>query len=190
VRDFTVVDAVTKSVAALLKTHFVLSGGQVSIVTEQPDEVPRDRQAVSLWLYRLARNPDVLNEPRERIGDGELARPHLPVDLHYLVTPRCTVTETIHRYLGRILQTFNDTPILRGAALAAPLDARDTVRITLESVSTEDLTRLWTALTEPYQVALCYCAQLVRVPSAHEPLATAPVKRREIQYEQIIEAGA
>jgi hypothetical protein len=188
VRDFTVIDAVTKSIAGLLTAHFVLSGKQVKIEPDPPNEVARDRQSVSLWLYRVSRNADVLNEPRVRISDDELERPPIPVDLHYLLTPRCTVTETVHRYLGRILQTVNDTPILRGAALSAPLDAGDVVHLTLEPVSIEDLTRLWTSLGDPYQVGLCYCAQLVRVPSAHEPLATAPVKRRETHYEQIVEA--
>jgi hypothetical protein len=188
-RDHTVIDAVTKSLLALLTTRFVLGGAQVTIHAKPPDEVSRSDNAVSLWLYRVARNPDVLNTPPARLSDSEVLRPPIPVDLHYLVTPRSVLAETEHRYLGRILQTFNDRAILRGPDLLAPLDATDALRITLEAVALEDLTRIWTTLSEHYQPCLAYCVQLVRVPSADEPVLTPPVERRETRYEQIVEVG-
>jgi hypothetical protein len=188
-RDHTVIDAVTKSLLALLSGRFLLGTTQVTVHAKPPDEVARSDNAVSLWLYRVARNPDVLGAPPPRLSDDELLRPPIPVDLHYLVTPRCKLAETEHRYLGRILQSFNDHAILRGPDLLPPLDATDALRVTLEAVALEDLTRIWTTLAEHYQPCLAYCVQLVRVPSAHEPVLTRPVERRETRYEQILEAG-
>lgn len=100
--------------------------------------------ALSIWLYQVRRNPDLLNDPPRRISPDEVLAPGLPVDLYCLLTPIFTSTEGEQALLGLVLQTLSDNAIIGGSLLAAPLDpARVQLRVTLEALTLEELTRVW-----------------------------------------------
>ena len=64
--------------------------------------------ADSLWLYRVARDPDLLNRPPERISSTQAQRASLPVRLYYLVTPLVPKPEDRQTLIGRVVQLLND----------------------------------------------------------------------------------
>src|ERR1044071_6597552 len=67
-------------------TPFTLLGMMVSLQTP-PEMIDAGREGVSLWLYRVMRDDQRLNEPPRRLTATTFAPRPLPLRLHYLVTP-------------------------------------------------------------------------------------------------------
>ena len=190
--DYTVIRAVSETLRELLRLHITndtepqLNG--VKIDLRSPREMREDNEArgVSLWLYRIVRNPDLLNSPPARPAPDQIARHSLPIDLYYLVTPIAAQAADEQVLMGRALQTFNDHPILRGGDLEDPLKDPDELRLALETPSVEEQTRIWHSLQESYQLSVTYRVQLVTIDAAHEPIRSKPVLVRQTNYRQAI----
>jgi hypothetical protein len=197
--DFTALLAVSQTLKSLLDGAIGASSDpelpQVPTTLASPKEVrsttttTTPAAALSLWLYQVKRNPDVLNEPPRRIAPDEVLPPALPVDLFYLVTPIYSSPDGEQALLGKVLQTLNDHAILTGSLLAAPLDPSDELRVTLEAPTLEEITRVWEALDEPYQLSVSYHVQLVRISSALQPVQNAPVELRDLVVDEIVGAA-
>ena len=115
----------------------------------------------------------------------------MPLSLSYLVTPLAQEPAEEQILLGKVLQVFNDHAILRGADLqkssqVQPLELQDEIRLSLEMLSLEEITRVWNALQEPYELSVAYRVQIVNIESDREPIQTSPVLARESQYTQIV----
>ena len=61
----------------------------------------------------------------------------------------------------------------------------ESFRLSLEPHSLEELTRVWDALKEPYQLSVSYHVQVVEIDSDREPLEVAPVGAKDTEYYQI-----
>ena len=60
----------------------------MAVVLNTPKEMDDNHQeGVSLWLYRIVRDEDRLNDPPRRIAPNLVQPTPLPLRLHYLVTP-------------------------------------------------------------------------------------------------------
>jgi hypothetical protein len=146
----------------------------VSLLT--PDEMDiAGEVGVSLWLYRLVRDEQTLNRPPQKSAPDRIRRQPLPVRLHYLVTPIVTsaagapAPETEQTVLGRILQTFLDTPMLSGAALAGPFEGTKVeLAVRLETLPLEEITRVWDSLERSYRLCLSYEVGVVAIDSLRE----------------------
>src|SRR5690349_16223725 len=71
------------------------SAGQVEVSLATPHEMEdASKQGVSVWLYRVLRDENRLNDPPTLrplpSGEVELVPPPLPLRLHYLITPLAT----------------------------------------------------------------------------------------------------
>src|SRR5262245_50686324 len=81
--------------------------GATTVSLETPQEMhSAGRQGLSVWLYRVARDEQRLNDPPEvrtlPSGEVEVLPPPLPVRLHYLLTPIASASpDTEQRILGR-----------------------------------------------------------------------------------------
>jgi hypothetical protein len=190
------ISGVTDSLVGLLDTHITQSGDSqikgVPVSDGSPKDVREDlgttHRGISVWLYRVTRNPDLLNAPPTREAADELPYHPLPVDLHYLVTPLAGDRDDEQVLFGRVLQVLNDHTIIRGTDLVSPpLDPeRVELRVLLDTLSLEDLTRVWNALQESYALSIGYVVQVVEIESHHEPRHTSPVVVREDGYHQIV----
>jgi hypothetical protein len=196
VSEFTAIRATSKTLQGLLQAHITDSAESqlhgVPIDLSSPKEM-RDggtttpTNGISLWLYRVARNADVLNHPRQRGEDGLLRHP-VPLDLHYLVAPITSSAENEQALLGRALQVLWDHAIIGGLELADDLAGEASeLRLTLETLSLEELTRIWNALDESYQLSVSYRVQVVSIESGHEPVQAQPVLSRRSAYDEIVE---
>ena len=182
--QYTAIREISESLRDLVEA--AVDNSSITVWLETPKEMRNnDNTGISLWLYRITRNEHLLNQPRERVSAGQVARRPIPVNLHYLITPIMAEPRDEQLLLGRILQLFNDHPALRGADLTGGLSG-EVFRITLETLSVEDLTRIWGALQEPYQTSLTYPVQVVEIESGEEALATSPVLVGETTYAQIL----
>lgn len=194
--DFTAVSSVSRTLSGLLNAHF-MSGDDprlstVSVHVSSPTEMREDgdEPALSVWLYRVTRNQYLLNHPPARTSPTTVERHPLPVNLHYLITPFAAEVTDKQDLLGRVLQTFNDHPILRGEDLDSGLgEGVAELRVSLEMLSLEDLTRVWNALEEPYQLSVTYEVRVAPIDSAHEPRPVVPVLERDAEFVRIVGTG-
>jgi uncharacterized protein DUF4255 len=143
---------------------------------------------LSLWLYRITRDPDLQNRPRRRSGQDVVLRSEVPLDLHFLVTPVANHQPSAQLLLGRVVQVLGDHGVLKGSAIA-PLDPlTDELHVTLETLTLEELTRIWASLHAPYRLSLAYLVQVVRIESHDDPVLSSPVLVRDTTYHQIVGA--
>ncbi len=113
---------------------------------------------LSVWLYQVMPNTQRLIPP-ERVGFER--HPSLPLDLFYLMTPHQYDEAKNQETLGRVLQVFHDSPILK---LSTQGDVE--LRVTICSESLNELTEVWSALQKPYRLSVCYKVQNVSIDSA------------------------
>lgn len=157
--------------------------GTMVVSLDTPQELSdHEDEGVSVWLYLLQRDECTYNAPPRRVAaDRILPRP-LPLKLHYLITPmvdddtRQDATGLEHLILGRILQALHDDPELGGARLQASLAGSGIeLRVRLEPLSLEEITRVWDALDRPYQLCVSVEMSVVPIASAREADRVAPV---------------
>jgi hypothetical protein len=191
--DFTAVKAVTETLYGILQAGVTNSADPqlhgVPIDLRSPKEMREDNGAtgVSLWLYRITRDPDLLNKAPERISPNQIRRASLPLHLYYLVTPLVAKPEDRQTLIGRVLQLFNDNATLRGAMLADSLaGSQESFRVMLETLSLEELTRVWHSLAEPYDLSVSYEVQVVTIDSDLEAVEAPPALVRQTGYAQIV----
>ncbi len=191
--DYPVISAVSQTLRALLTANITQSSD--SQIKNVPLELlsPREMQdahekpGVSVWLYRVSRMADLLNEPPQRISATQIVNTPLPLLLCYLGTPVSDDPYTRHALLGKVLQIMNDHAILRGADLQGILmGTTDQLRVVLETLTLEELSLVWDALSEPYQLSVSYMIQLVCIDSAEQPVQTGTVLERNAVYAQIL----
>jgi hypothetical protein len=192
--DYTAFSAVSSSLQTLLTnniTNALAVPLNVPIQLYSPPEMDTVGQVpgISLWLYKVTRMAEMMNEPPERRSTAQLARTPLPVLLHYLVTPMATDPLTRQTLLGRVLQVFNDHSILRGTDLQGVLqNTTEQLRVNLEALTLEELSLVWDALGAPYQLSVTYLVQVVKIDSDLELVKSGPVLEREVTYSQILSA--
>lgn len=149
------------------------SGGTMVVTLNTPDEmVELKQEGVSIWLYRVARDEDLLNAPPPVARRGQFEHAPLPVRLHYLVTPLVARKSPLgsaleQTILGKLLQLFHDHPRFRGPALLGDFtgDLRVELTVRLESMSLEDITRVWDALDASYELSVSYEVTVVEIRS-------------------------
>ncbi|MDO9712909.1 DUF4255 domain-containing protein [Paracraurococcus lichenis] len=159
------------------------AGGTARVSLHTPQEMAEiPEEGLSLWLYRIVRDEFQLNRPPTRIAPDRLRRAPLPVRLHYLLTPIVTTgngvgaPEVEQLVIGKVLETFHDQPMLSGAALAGDL-AGSGIELTvrLETLTLDEITRVWDAVESSYQLSLSYEVSLVPIFATGEVATGAPV---------------
>lgn len=187
---YTALRATSVTIARFLEARFnadpqlaplFAAGGGMVVSLNTPHEMQQlDQEGLSVWLYRIVRDENVLNEPPRRIAFDQERRVPLPLRLHYLITPIGAEdpdhAETEHALIGKVLQSLHDHPVLRGPDLQDDL-AGTTVELTmrLETLSLEETTHVYEALARSFQVSVSYEVSVVTILSALEPLEIAPV---------------
>jgi uncharacterized protein DUF4255 len=179
---------------ALLNSHFNGGGMVVSLNTPQ-EMAQKPAEGISVWLYRVIRDDQRLNDPPVRLSATELQPPPLPLRLHYLMTPVTDKIsgdpETKQLMLGKVLQLFHSHPTLRGTDLQAEFIGTDVeVKIRLEPMGLEEITRVWEALAESYQLSVSYEVTVVNIHADLAPEQVAPVKEVLPEYGLIVSSAA
>ncbi len=162
IRDF--LTAQLQSDASLKNFFNPASGGTMVVTLNTPDEMVNQRQeGVSLWLYRVVRDEDLLNMPPMRTSSMQYARTPLPLKLHYMVTPlvsRATAqaAELKQTILGKVMLSLYDQPQFRGPELAGDFTGDLTVELTarLETMDADNTARVWEALKTSYELSVSY----------------------------------
>ena len=163
----------------------------VSLANPQ-EMVTEQVEGLSLWLYRVARDEDRLNAPPQRETARDRRLTPLPLRLHYLVTPVvrpsvANAAELEQTVLGKAMQSLHDHPGFRGPDLQGDFSGTTVeFQMRLEPMSLEEITRVWNALDESYQLSVSYEASVIVVRSERVE-AVVPVEVAIPQTAVIVE---
>jgi hypothetical protein len=133
---------------------------------------------LSIFLYRIDANK-TMRAAWSAIGSQD-GRGHLPLDLHYMLTPWATDPEFEHRIIGRTMQCLETTPHLSGPLLTpggqwAPGEG---IQVLLEEVPTEWVMRTFDSLPTDFKLSVPYVARVTRIDSRQvfaSPISTTVI---------------
>lgn len=165
-----------------------LGGPQVTIVPPDRAAEAVNGDHVNLFLYRADMHPSFRNADPPGSPPGESPKPPLPLILHYLLAAYSNDEGTAHQLLGAAMLALHDSPILSGeeilAATTIPLVGSDLhlqlehVKISFESLSQDDIAKMWTAFATPFRVSASYQVSAVLIDNPAPGAAPLPVLRR------------
>jgi hypothetical protein len=174
------IQLVSKAVQDLLTATFAQQGIHGGVYIGPLDDAEAAGQAAVLFLYRISVNADLRNAQHIVAGDDDTSGPRvhegaLPLDLHFLFTGRNLPTDGERdvglMVLGYAMQALNGSPNLVGLAVQG-----ETVRLTLDPVSSEEMSRIWALFpTVNYRTSVVYRASPVWIDPSELPAIAPPV---------------
>jgi len=170
--------AVSSSVVKLLQKRFLEQGGLGGYtfkVFSTSEVVAGIQNHVGLTLYRIDIDPARRHIHLPPAEIGLPSRHLLGLDLHYLLTVWGSASaEGEQEMLGRCMEILDHHAILSGDDLdhTAPYEweESDALKLCLESLTHEDMLRLWDSMEGSYQLSVPYLVRTVRL---------SPVERTE-----------
>jgi hypothetical protein len=185
--------AVTATLRRLLAAGITMEGDlNDAIITALPLDKARDSTAtinqLNLFLYLITPNAAWRNQDMPgRTRPGETASPMLALNLYYLVSAYGRDNDAekpfSHLLLGRAMSVLNDHPLLGRDEIAAALATNDLgdqverLRVTLQPLSIDEVTKVWTGVTQ-YQLSVAYEVAVVLIDSQRPIRAAPPVLAR------------
>ncbi len=184
-------------------------GETVTVTAFPPDRVipPNGNESsqLNLFMYQVTYNLGWRNvdQPAFNSRGERIASPPLAIDLHYLLTAYGSAELHTDILLGYGMQLLHENPVLDresiAKSLAPPSDAgeglisslrllstsrlaeqAEMIKITPESLSAEDISKLWAAFGTKYRPTAAYKVTVVLIESEKPPTASLPVKARKI----------
>lgn len=147
----------------------LMSAGQLAGDVEEGNRI-------TLFLYRISVNEHSRQSAHMRVGEAG-AGP-LGLDLHYLMSAWGMTPHEEQVALTWALRQLHQYPVLDASSLSP--EARwapdEVIQIVPSELSTEDLMRIWDALTPSYRLSVSWVARLVRI----DPDADTAVLRRVV----------
>lgn len=127
-------------------------------------------KAVTLYLYRVCVDPVQRHVELPRDADDRAAgrtRLSLSLELKFLLTVWAMDAEMEHFVLGECMSILDQHAILAGDGIHTkyPIDPDLTLKVTPDSLSNEDLLRLWDGLPAHYRLSVPYVVRTSRVSS-------------------------
>lgn len=191
-------------------------GAGVAVSAQAPDTIALDDATgpqLNLFLHQVTPNAALRNAalPSRDAAGNRIANPPLALDLHYLLTAYGRAELQAEVLLGYALQLLHETPVLPRAAIRRALhptivdgtalpaiyqslraadlaEQIEMLKITPSALSTEEMSRLWSALQAHYRPTVAFQVSVVLIEStrpARSPLPvlsrgeTDPVSKRE-----------
>jgi Pvc16 N-terminal domain len=147
-----------------------LIDSEARISLQSPAQLENDNSVrLSIYLYRIVENPYMKNRFPIAGNGGKQRKPPLTLDLYYLLTPLVGTPREQQIVLGKAMQALYDRAILESPDLEGSLgESGEEIRVILNSVSLEELTRVWQALEIPYRLSVCYTARVAIMDSEQE----------------------
>jgi hypothetical protein len=119
---------------------------------------------IGLFLYYMNEDPSYVNQEFKREGDSSLRNQGVALELFYLVVAHSTNNRPNdrameeHGWLGQVMQLFHDNTVIDESLLPDSLANKGLkIKITLNPVPLDDLTKIWQALqVRPFKLSVCY----------------------------------
>ncbi len=182
-------------------------GSNVDITAVPPDTIAVDpataRSQLNLFMHQVTPNAGWRNEGLpSRDGRGtRLSNPPLALDLHYLLTAYGAAELHSEILLGYAMHLLHETPVLDRQAIRTALsggtvpgsilppayqalaaadlaDQVEQIRITPMTMSTEEMSKLWSALQAHYRPTAAYHVSVVLIEAQRAKRSALPVLTR------------
>lgn len=179
--------------------------GTVSVSALPPDRVGTgndEPNRLNLFLYQVTANPGWRNRelPSRDAAGNPTTNPPLPLDLHYLLTAYGAEDLDAEILLGYAMQLLHETPVLTPELIRStfsvtspvtdklipasvpdrnPADLADQLeqcRVTPRYLTTEELSRLWSAMQARYRPSMGYDVSVVLIEASTPTRAALPVR--------------
>ncbi len=172
---------------------------RITTGTQEPNQI-------NLFLYRVTTNQGWCNEslPSRDSNGARTSNPPLALDLHYLLSTYGTQDFNAEILLGHAMQILHETPLITRknirTALGSPTppidstflppspfgslsaidlaDQVEVIKITPQFLSSEELSKLWTAMQARYRQSMAYQVSVVLIQSTKPAKAALPVINR------------
>jgi hypothetical protein len=180
---------------------------RITVSVVPPDRViPANGSEVTqlnLFLHQVTPNPGWRNEflpSRDSAGRSRLTNPPLALDLHYLLSVYSSADLHGEILLGYAMQILHEKPVLTRADIRAALtetptapnlppelisiarcglaDQVEQITITSVSLSTEEMSKLWSAMQAHYRPSVSYLVTVVLIESNLPARSALPVLTR------------
>ncbi|MDQ6610860.1 MAG: DUF4255 domain-containing protein [Gemmatimonadota bacterium] len=176
--DFTAIASVGKSLERYLSLCFIdplvpapVPGSTTRAVLARTEDFNNGAggqitpPCLSIFLYRIDLNR-TMRAAWSGVGSHD-GHAHLPLDLHYMMTPWASDPELEHRIIGRAMQCLETTPIMSGPLLtpAGGWAPNEGVQMVLEDVPTEWVMRTFDSLPTDFKLSVPYLARVTRIDS-------------------------
>ena len=179
-------------------------GSDVTISSLPPDRVSitaaTDPNQLNLFLYQTSYNAGWRNSglPSRNVAGDRISNPPLALNLHYILSAYGAKDFYPEIILGYGMQALHENPVLpRGAIVAAlspPLppgqpkellssrlaEQVEQITVTPESLTTEEISRLWTALGAHYRPSAAYQVTVVLLQPLRSTAGPLPVAARTL----------
>jgi len=202
--------AVTAVLRDLLNNGLIdASVGDVTVSAQSPDKVKLDggeKSQLNLFLYQVTPNQGWRNVGLPSVdssGTNRLTNPPLALDLHYLLTaygkddfqPEILLgygMQVLHEHPFVTRQSIRDSlspgpvtggilpPALQTLTAAELADQVEQIKITPQALSTEEISRLWTAFGAHYRPTAAYQASVVLIEGRRATRPALPVRLRQL----------
>lgn len=199
--NYLVIQGVAETLKSLLTNEME---NKVTVSFGPPDLKPTSGSSangrINLYLYKIVENAYLKNQeiPAQDQSDAT-AHPPLSLILYYLLTPFPDSEEynenydlNAHKIMGDAMSVFHDFPILTDDMEVPPDSGTkllhtslqnqvEKVKITLEPLDTEELTKIWMGLNNPYRLSIGYSVSVVQIESKKPKELAKAVETREIK---------
>jgi hypothetical protein len=172
-------------------THPIQFANQIALLS--PRDVTQNADVrLTLFLYSITPAAELRNEleiPGNTAFNGEISE---PLDLYFLLTAFSPLNDATartldaHLLLGFAMRVFFDNGILVGSALRGNLPRDEELRLTLQPMTIEDLTRIWSVFPDSVlHASVSFLLTPVRLLSART-LGGARVSSRRADVDQVV----
>ena len=153
----------------------LVSAGQLAGELEEGNRI-------TLFLYRVTVNEHSRQSAHLR-GSGAGVGP-LGLDLHYLMSAWGMTAQDEQVSLTWALRQLHQYPVLDASSLApdAGWGSDEVIEIVPSELATEDVMRIWDALTPSYRLSVSYVARLVRIDPDSDDAQFRPVVAARFAY--------
>jgi hypothetical protein len=183
----------------------LLAGSTPGITVTSPDlvvtgagEPPR----LNLFMYYASLNPALRNNglPSRDAQGRQVGNPPLALNLHYLITAYGANAFDPEILLAWAMKVMHDTPVVPRGVIEKALDDLliggsdegllingskladqiEHIRVTPETLTTEEIYRLWTAFQTHYRPTTSFQVSVVVIESPRQYTANLPVRERAV----------
>lgn len=137
---------------------------------------------LGIYLHRLTIDPHGRTRQfAATASDSGARRPELPVNLHFLLIANAAsspIEADLMSWAMVEIANHSQLDISHIGAIDGDWGERETLNITPEEMSTEDLMRIWDVFESPYTCTVPYVARTVRLRLLTERIEGAPIVTR------------
>jgi hypothetical protein len=142
---------------------------------------------INIFMYQVEPNYTWRNQDMPfQVRQGEISPPPLALNLYYLITAYGENDDDNHGHqaLGHAMSLLNDHPLLSPDEIESALPQSDLnnqferVRISLQPLSLDETSKLWSAFQSQYRISAAYQVSVVLIESKRPTRSALPVLSR------------